>query len=213
MLVAGMLVAGMMAGAAPFAGTAVAASAGQAASQSDQRPLDEQIAKRIANDPVLKADAIKVTVDGSVATLSGMVADEADRVNAEQLAMVPGITSVDNKLVTRGGVGSKVKGTAGKAAEKTKTGAEKVGEKSKAVGGKVVDKTKDGWISSRIKTKFMGDESLRESNIQVNADNHVVTLSGTVVSDAAHDKAIAIAKDVEGVDSVVDKLAVAPKQP
>jgi hyperosmotically inducible protein len=199
------------------------ASAQPAAAQNVQNsvPLDEQIARRIANDPVLKADAIRVAVDGSVATLSGIVADEADRVSAEQLAMVPGITRVENKLVTRDGAKSKVKGTAGKAAEKTKSGAVKVGEKSKDVGVKVAEKTKagvsktdevltDGWVSSRIRTKFMGDESLRNSDIQVNADKHVVTLSGTVVSDAARTKALAIAKQVEGVDSVVDQLTVAP---
>jgi hyperosmotically inducible protein len=201
----------------------VAAIPPAAAAQNVQNapPLDEQIARRIANDPVLKADAIKVTVDGDVATLTGIVADAADRASAEQLAMVPGITRVENKLVTRDGAKSKVKNTAGKAAEKTKSGAEKVGEKSKEVGVTVVEKTKagvsktdsvltDGWVSSRIRTKFMGEESLRASDIQVDANKHVVTLSGTVVSDAARTKALAIAKEVEGVDSVVDKLTVAP---
>jgi len=195
-----------------------------AAQVQNSPPLDEQIARRIANDPVLKADAIKVTVDGDVATLTGIVADGADRAAAEQLAMVPGISRVENKLVTRDGARSKVKDTAGKAADKTKSGAVKVGEKSKDVGVKVAEKTKagvsktdevltDGWVSSRIRTKFMGDESLRNSDIQVNADKHVVTLSGTVVSDAARTKAVAIAKQVEGVDSVVDKLTVAPPKP
>ena len=95
--------------------------------------LDSLIAKRIANDPTLKTDAIKVTVEGGVVTLSGMVKTEADKAKAGRLAHVEGVTRVENNLTTRDETTSKVKGTAGK-----------VGDKTKDVGGKVVDKTKDG---------------------------------------------------------------------
>src|SRR5689334_1677897 len=192
-------------------------AAAQTASRSatvtaQDRDLDTVIAKRIADDPTLKTDAIKVSVEGGVVTLSGMVATNADRAKAERLAHVPGVTRVENNLTTRGEAKGKVTGTAGK-----------VGAKSKDVGGKVADKTKegasktgevatDGWISTRIKTKFMGEQALRESDIKVDTDNHVVTLSGTVVSAAARTKAVAMAKDVEGVHQVVDKLTVAPQK-
>ena len=69
----------------------------------------------------------------------------------------------------------------------------------------------DGWITSRIKTKFMGDEALRASDIHVDSNDHVVTLSGSVVSPAAHAKAIGMARDVEGVQRVVDKMKIVPK--
>ena len=178
---------------------------------AQDKEIDSMIATRIANDPTLKTDAIKVTVEGGIVTLSGMVATNADKAKAERLAHVSGVTRVDNKLTTREHTKDKVKGTAGK-----------VGDKSKDVGGKVVDKTKegasktgevatDGWISTRIKTKFMGEESLRQSDIKVDTDNHVVTLSGTVPSAAARAKAVADAKEVEGVHRVVDKLKVMPK--
>ena len=178
---------------------------------AQDKELDSLIATRIANDPTLKTDAIKVTVEGGVVTLSGMVASDADKAKAERLARVPGVTRVDNKLVAHEHATSKVKGTAGE-----------VGEKSKDSGGKVVDKTKegasktgevvtDGWITTRIKTKFMGEESLRQSDIKVDTDNHVVTLSGTVPNALARAKAVAEAKKVEGVDRVVDKLKVMPK--
>ena len=41
--------------------------------------------------------------------------------------------------------------------------------------------------------------------------NNVVTLTGTVSNEPVHAKAIAVAKDVAGVDQVVDKLKVGPK--
>lgn len=186
-------------------------AAGGTTVTGQDREIDSLIATRIASDPTLKTDAIKVTVEGGVVTLSGLVATDADKAKAEKLARVPGVTKVENKLKTREGAKDKVKGTAGK-----------VGDKSKDAGGKVVDKSKegasktgevvtDGWISTRIKTKFMGDEGLRASDIKVDTNDHVVTLSGTVVNAAAHAKALEMAKDVEGVHRVVDKLKVAPK--
>jgi osmotically-inducible protein OsmY len=186
------------------------ASATTTASQDKQ--IDSLIATKIANDPTLKTDAIKVKVEHGVVTLSGLVATSADKAKAGELAHVTGVTKVENNLKTREHATDKVKGTAGK-----------VGDKSKDVGGKVVDKSKegasktgevatDGWISTRIKTKFMGEEALRSSDIKVDTDDHVVTLSGTVVSAAAHAKALEMAKEVEGVHRVVDKLTVLPKK-
>jgi len=180
---------------------------------AQDRELDSLIATRIANDPTLKTDAIKVTVNGGVVTLSGVVATNADKAKAEELAHVPGVTKVENNLKTRESAKSKVKGTAGKVGDKSKDAGGKVVEKSKEGASKTGEVVTDGWISTRIKTKFMGDEGLRASDIKVDTDDHVVTLSGTVVSAAAHAKALEMAKEVEGVDRVVDKLRVLPKKP
>jgi osmotically-inducible protein OsmY len=214
----------------PAATSAFAQTSPPAATTTAQdKTLSDLIARKIAGDPALKADAVKVTVDNGVVTLSGMVATDADRARAERLANVAGVTKIENKIVTRGDTKSKVKGTAGtvgektkEGAEKTKEGAKKVGEKTKEGGEKAVDKTKeglsktgevitDGWITSRIKTKFMADEAIRASDINVDTNDHVVTLTGTVVSAAAHAKAIADAKEVEGVHRVIDRLKIVPK--
>jgi hyperosmotically inducible periplasmic protein len=170
------------------------------AAQSDEA-LDSQIATRIANDSTLKTDAIKVKVEKGVVTLSGMVATEADKTRAGKLAHVDGVKRVENNLVTREKAKNKATGTAGKVADKTKEGVSKTGET-----------ITDGWISTRIKTKFMGEEALRQSDIKVDTNDHVVTLTGTAATPAARTKAVEIAKDVEGVRQVVDKLMVASKK-
>ena len=202
-----------------------------------------RIEKRIAADPMLKKYDIKVVVDGGVATLSGSVATEADRTKAAADAKVAGITRVDNQLLVEPDAGTRgVKGTAGKVGEKTKEGAGKTKEgagkvydktkegggkvydKTKEGGGKVYDKTKegaqkageeitDGWITTRIKTKFVGEDALKDSDVHVSTDNHVVTLTGTVMSAAGRAKAVALAKEVEGVRRVEDRLTVGPKKP
>ena len=169
-----------------------------------------RIEKRIAADPMLKKYDIKVVVDGGVATLSGSVATEADRTKAAADAKVAGITRVDNQLLVEPDAGTRgVKGTAGKVGEKTKEGAGKTKEGAQKAGEEITD----GWITTRIKTKFVGEDALKDSDVHVSTDNHVVTLTGTVMSAAGRAKAVALAKEVEGVRRVEDRLTVGPKKP
>jgi RNA-splicing ligase RtcB len=51
-------------------------------------------------------------------------------------------------------------------------------------------------------------EDLRDSTINVDVDNEVVTLSGTVATQAQKNRAAQIAKGVEGVKSVKNNLVV-----
>jgi hyperosmotically inducible protein len=197
-----------------------AAAPQTAAAQPTDKMLDDRVESRINADATLKKYSIAVTVDEGVVTLTGVVPTEADSAKAARLARVRGVSRVNNNLV----VTKEAKGTAGRAVEKTKDGAEKVGEKTKEGAGKVVEKTKeglsktgevitDGWITSRVHSKFVGEDLLKGSDINVDTNNHVVTLRGTVTSEAARARAVAEAKEVEGVHSVVDRLTVGPKKP
>ena len=104
------------------------------------------------------------------------------------------------------------KDAAVKTGEVTKDAAVKTGEVSKDAASKTGEVVTDGWITSRVKTKFMADDTLRASAINVDTDNHVVTLTGAVPNAAARASALAMAKDVEGVRRVVDKLKVTDQQ-
>jgi hyperosmotically inducible protein len=198
-----------MLAAGPVAGTVFAQATATTETKQTDQELTSLIATKIASDKSLGADAVKVKVENGVVTLSGIVAKDADKMKAETLAHVPGVVRVENNLTSREKATNKVKGTAGAVADKTKKGAEKTAEKTKEVASKTGEVVTDGWISTRIKTKFMGDEALRASDIKVDTNDHVVTLSGAVPDAAAHAKAIAMAKEVEGVDRVIDKLVVA----
>ena len=188
-----------------------AATTGQSTAATQPRPSDQDlsslIATKIANDKALSADAIRVKVEGGVVTLSGMVGKDADKATAEELARVAGVVRIENNLTSREKATDKVKGTAGTVADKSKKGAAKTKDALSKTGEVITD----GWISSRIKTKFMADEALRASAIKVDTNDHVVTLTGAVPDTAAHAKALALAKEVEGVDRVVDKLQIASK--
>ena len=197
--------------------TTVPASAQRAAtttttSTAHDKALSQQIAKRIADEPGFKPGAVDVKVEDGVVTLSGLVGNEAERVRAEQLAQVDGVKRVHNNLHTEEDVKSGVKGTAGTAAAKSKNGAEKAGEKAKQGVSKTGEVITDAWITSRISAKFVNEDLLHDSNINVDTKDHVVTLHGTVLTEAGRRRAVAIAQEVEGVHRVVDKITIGPKK-
>lgn len=206
------LLAAIAAGPAVTSAYAQTAATTTTAPTAQDKAISERIAKRIAEEPGLKADAVNVKVENGVVTLSGMVADRADRDRVERLAHIDGVKKVDNDLKTRDDAKSGVKGTAGAVADKTKSGAEKVGEKTKEGVSKTGEVITDTWITSRVSAKFVNEDTLHDSNINVDTKDHVVTLRGTVLTDAGRRRAIAIAKEVEGVKSVVDHLTIGPKK-
>ena len=69
----------------------------------------------------------------------------------------------------------------------------------------------DWWITMKIHSQFVPDDALEDSNIDVDTVNRVVTLSGTVASDAGRKRAVELAKATDGVKSVDDKLRIAPE--
>jgi hyperosmotically inducible protein len=100
-------------------------------------------------------------------------------------------------------------------AENTKNavvkGAKIVAAKTKDGLSKTGEVMTDGWITTRIHSRFVGVDLLKDSDISVDTDNHVVTLKGTVMGRAGRTKAGNIAKGTEGVHRVVNRLTIGPK--
>jgi osmotically-inducible protein OsmY len=124
--------------------------------------------------------------------------------------------------------GEKTESAMHKAGDKTGKAAEKVGEKTAdaaratgTAGKKAGVKTKDaaedvganvtdGWITTKLKADFVNEDLLKGSAINADTNNHIVTLKGTVASEAGRDRAVQIAKTTKGVSRVVDQLTIAP---
>ena len=68
----------------------------------------------------------------------------------------------------------------------------------------------DAQIASDVQNKINTDNNLPDKQVTINANNGVVTLTGTVSSDAARNTAASDAAQVEGVKTVVNNLEVAP---
>ena len=87
------------------------------------------------------------------------------------------------------------------AAEKTKDGLSKTGEVMT-----------DGWITTRVHSRFVDEDLLKDSDISVDTDKHVVTLKGTVMGRAGRARATSVALHTEGVRRVVNRLTIGPKE-
>jgi hyperosmotically inducible protein len=69
---------------------------------------------------------------------------------------------------------------------------------------------KDGWLVMKVHSEMVDEDVLSGSDIDVDVKDGVVTLQGTVPSEAARARAIAVAKANDGVKNVVDQLKIAP---
>jgi hyperosmotically inducible periplasmic protein len=87
-----------------------------------------------------------------------------------------------------------------------------VGRETREATGTAGQAVNDGWITTKVKSSFVGVDALEGSDIDVDTKGHVVTLRGTVASAAARARAVSLAKQVEGVKSVKDELTIAAKK-
>jgi len=78
---------------------------------------------------------------------------------------------------------------------------------------KAGDEFADGWIVTKIQSKFVGDRDVKATDIDVSARDGVVTLKGRVLNEPIRSLAVAIAKNTDGVTQVVDQLSVETAAP
>lgn len=163
-----------------------------------QKPTDADLKDRIAfrldtNNLVRKYD-IKVAVNNGVATLTGDVANSAQKAEAGRLAKITGITKVENNVVIDKNIDKSL-------TDKVKGGMSKTGEK--------ID---DAWITTKLNWFFVGEDTLKHSKINVDTKNNVVTLNGTVTNAAGKARAAQLARQTDGVKSVVNNLTIGSKK-
>jgi osmotically-inducible protein OsmY len=69
--------------------------------------------------------------------------------------------------------------------------------------------SKDSTITTKIKAKYAEDHDVSALKIHVKTKSGVVTLTGKAKTDAEKSKAEDLAKEIEGVKSVTNKIKVA----
>jgi osmotically-inducible protein OsmY len=79
---------------------------------------------------------------------------------------------------------------------------------AKELGRTIGNGANDGWLWTKTRALLATADDLRDSTINVDVENEVVTLSGTVATPAQKMKAAQVAKGVEGVKSVKNNLTV-----
>jgi uncharacterized FlaG/YvyC family protein len=102
--------------------------------------------------------------------------------------------------------------TAGDRADTTReraraTGAE-IGEKVAAGAAKASETLDEARLTAKVKSKIALDDTLNGSHVDVTTDDHRVTLTGTVINEAQHRRALDLARETTDVSNVVDHLSV-----
>lgn len=206
--------------AALMAAPTVSATTTHAAQRNTVKADDDTLTKRIDAkiDAVasLKKYDIDVDVENGVATLTGEVRTEAEKLRAGREAKVPGVTRVDNQITidenagtsTANRAGNATRGAVGTAANTTREGVGVAVDKTKEGLSKTGEVISDSWITTKVNAKFVGEDLLKGSHIKVDTSNHVVTLTGTIPTQAGRDRAVAIARETDGVTKVIDALTI-----
>ena len=123
---------------------------------------------------------INTDVKNSVVILTGKVESDIERELAQELVEnLDGVRDVDNELT--------------------------VLNKDDSFGTAMLD----AKVATVIETRYLLDSEVSAMDIDIEAENGVVKLSGMVSNDAEHDLAIAIAENTDDVKRVIDQLEVA----
>jgi len=91
---------------------------------------------------------------------------------------------------------------------KTESTADTAGQKIDSSVKDVGNFMDDSSITAKVKAALVDHDNIKSTDISVKTDKKVVTLSGFVESQAQAEQAVSVAKGVEGVSSVSDKLHV-----
>ena len=83
-----------------------------------------------------------------------------------------------------------------------------IGEKVAESANRAEHALGDGALTAKIKSKMALDDSVKSLNIDVDTNAGVVTLSGTVRSQAEKTRALQLARETSGVKSVEDRLVI-----
>jgi hyperosmotically inducible protein len=153
--------------------------------QLEDARQQSQIATSYALNPYLRANDLKVQVDGGKATLSGKVAEDVTKNLATEIARaVTGITSVDNHIV--------VEPTYLPHLAPVRWG----------------DKIDDASIAAAIRAKLRWNKDIDSVNIDVSSQMGRVNLTGRADHQAAKELAGQLAANTRGVTSVKNNLVV-----
>ena len=104
--------------------------------------------------------------------------------------------------------GSPVHATGPVDSSKARDAGAKVGEATANAANEASIAVKNASVTAKIKSKMALDDMVKARNINVDTNGTVVTLTGSVSSDAERKRAVQLARETEGVASVIDNLVV-----
>jgi osmotically-inducible protein OsmY len=162
-------------------------------------------------DGDVRARDINVDTNNGVVTLRGTVRTEGERRQAVALARnTDGVRDVQDQLTLDATAGTDrdrdrvVGDTRDRVTDTTRDAR----DTTVATGREAGDRMGDGWITTKIQASYFLNTDIRGRDIDVDTKNNVVTLNGTVRTEAEKQEAEQIARETDGVSRVVNNLKV-----
>lgn len=158
-----------------------------AAGCADTDPaITTSIKSQLVADDLVKARRIDVDTRDSVVTLTGEVGSDAEKARAVEIARnSQGVSRVIDQLI----IAPQPAPTTGVLPEADSA-------------------TRDAAVTTAVKARLIANPDTSALRIDVDTDDGVVTLSGTVRSREEKDEAVRVAKETDGVTRVVDRLEI-----
>jgi hyperosmotically inducible protein len=178
--------------AAPIATTGVT----PAPARLDDGTVTSLVQAQFFLDPAIKSRHIEVQTANGVVTLRGQVASDSERGQALGLARAAqGVQRVEDSLTVDASIGQTPAPLAASPNTVDPAGTAQA----------------EASVESALKSKLAADTAVKMAKIDVSARDGVVTLQGTAPTQAAKERALTIAREMDGVTQVVDRISVRPK--
>jgi len=113
----------------------------------------------------------------------------------------------DERATSDGAVGTSGVSSEVNTTRARETGAA-IGEKVAEGANKAEHAMSEASLTTKIKAKMTLDDSIQARHIDVDTNGTVVTLSGTVRSEAERARAVQLARETDGVTAVNDRLVI-----
>jgi hyperosmotically inducible protein len=153
------------------------------------------VKSRLATDDMVKGRNIQVDTKDHVVTLTGQVQTEHEQRKAIEIARgTSGVVDVVDDLAVMTDVGE----------EQAAPTSGRLGDTRDRAGG--IDL--DPGITADVKSRLLSDSTVKDLKIDVDTEGRVVTLKGRVDTEAQKTRAHGIARSVDNVARVEDKLIV-----
>jgi hyperosmotically inducible periplasmic protein len=164
---------------APEPPAPVAAATTTVGTEIDDTVVTTKVRAALLGDPDTKSFDIKVETRKGVVQLSGFVDNPTQAGQAKRIASaIEGVKSIDDAMTVKEG---------------------------KTSIGNVVD---DGMVTTNVKSALLADPDTKSFEVAVATHKGEVQLSGFLASQAQIDHVVGVTKNVAGVTSVINELAV-----
>ncbi len=155
----------------------------------------------------IKARNIDVETVSGVVTLRGTIQSGAERSQAVAKAKgTEGVKQVVDKLTLP--LAERPPAADAHEKERAPSNAEQVKAHARTAADRVGKEISDTLITTKVQAMYFLDKDVKGTDIAVTTKGTVVTLTGTVPTEATRQKAVADARSIEGVSQVVDKITI-----